>query len=146
MQIKEAALNVLQNNNACCAVFDIDNTLLCLGPGTVQEIYQKQCSANLPPNEDIKELHNKLQELGIITVVITARGEDLREATMLNLERIGVCPDFVFFRSKRQPPGIYKQLARKNLARQGYCVLLNIGDKDTDFQGGYYAYGFKVNS
>jgi predicted secreted acid phosphatase len=75
---------------------------------------------------------------------ITARYEYEREATVKNLRAAGYHDwDALIFRPEKhgnesEPPvSVYKSAVRKQLVMQGYDIILNVGDQDSDLIGGY---------
>jgi predicted secreted acid phosphatase len=89
----------------------------------------------------VKNLYDILIEKGIKVIFITGRSTSNYEATYKNLINVGytnfdtlIC---------RKPIDSYTSMAdfkyaiRKQISANGYNIIANIGDQDTDFTGGY---------
>ena len=87
------------------------------------------------------------RELGMAVFFITGRPANLREATERNLrdqgyEWTGVIlqPEGAQFKSAAD----FKAPERRKLTEQGYTVILNLGDQQSDLTGGYAERTFKL--
>lgn len=89
----------------------------------------------------VKNLYDILIEKGIKVIFITGRSTSNYEATYKNLINVGytnfdtlIC---------RKPIDSYTSMAdfkyamRKQISANGYNIIANIGDQETDFTGGY---------
>jgi len=114
-------------------IFDIDDTLLDTS----------KFSKNFPMFDGLDPtitFYQYVMDLGYHVVLLTARKEDRRNATIRNLDRLGIKGyDDLIFR-KDEDLGIsfgkYKLKERKNLSKN-YTIIANIGDQISDFEGGY---------
>ena len=113
------------------------------GPCNVRKWQQM---GRLPALPATQSLVSRAAELGVAVIFITGRPETLREATERNLREQGYTFDAVIMR----PGGTYasaadfKAPARCGLEREGYTVLLTLGDQQSDLDGGCAARGFKL--
>jgi len=93
------------------------------------------------------ELARRAETLGVAVFFITGRPPDLREATERNLRQEGYQPTGVIL----LPEGAafasaadFKAPERRNISEQGYTIVLNMGDQQSDLQGGYAEKTFKL--
>ena len=137
-------------------VLDIDETALSNYPalrklnfgGTHDEIEQYEIQGNDPVINSTLKLYKYAKANHIAVFFITGRHDYEREATIKNLNNVGY-EDFdgLFLRTAKHqstPAAIYKTEIRKDLATQGYNILLNIGDQHSDLAGGYADKVFKL--
>ena len=87
------------------------------------------------------------RELGVAVFFITGRPSWLLEATERNLREQGyewsglsLAPTGVSFKSAAD----FKAAERRKIAEQGYTILLNLGDQQSDLDGGYAERIFKL--
>jgi acid phosphatase len=119
-------------------VFDVDYTLL---------MPTKQGYTGI--NEMI-ELANWVKDRNISLAIITGRLESMRSLTIKELQSNGILMwDLLIMRPMNMNDlQVYKTNARKDV-QDGYCggrscIIANIGDQDSDLQGGYSHYTFKL--
>jgi len=93
------------------------------------------------------ELATRAEALKVAVFFITGRPPELREATERNLRQEGYNPAGVIL----QPPGVtfksaadFKTPERRKIAGQGYTIILNMGDQESDLAGGYAEKTFKL--
>lgn len=93
------------------------------------------------------ELAQRAETLGVAVFFITGRPPELREATERNLREQGYRPTGVVL----LPEGAafasaadFKAPERRKIAEQGYTIILNMGDQESDLQGGYAERTFKL--
>lgn len=87
------------------------------------------------------ELYRRAIEKKVAVFFITGRKENLREATEKNLTAAG----FGKWHALLMKPADYAQASvvpfkagqRKKIADQGFRILLNVGDQDSDLAGGF---------
>lgn len=87
------------------------------------------------------------RQLGVAIFFITGRPERLREATERNLREQGyewtgliLEPEGATYPSAAD----FKAPERQKIATQGYTILLNLGDQESDLKGGYAERTFKL--
>src|SRR5262245_36482790 len=92
-------------------------------------------------------LARRARELGAAVFFITGRPSNLREATERNLKDQGyewtgviLQPEGAQFKSAVD----FKAPERRKLTEQGYTVILNLGDQQSDLTGGYAERTFKL--
>ena len=92
-------------------------------------------------------LARRARELGAAVFFITGRPSNLREATERNLKDQGyewtgviLQPEGAQFKSAAD----FKAPERRKLTEQGYTVILNLGDQQSDLTGGYAERTFKL--
>ena len=87
------------------------------------------------------------RELGVAVFFITGRPSRLLEATERNLREQGyewtglsLTPTGVSFKSRAD----FKTSERRKITEQGYTILLNLGDQESDLKGAYAERIFKL--
>lgn len=120
-----------QGDNAAI-VLDIDNTALQteFNPG----------EANPP----VLKAAEHAEELGMAILIVTARKEHRRKESLAELKAAGYSPDGICLRELDKSKSEGKILCRKNFTEEGYTITANIGNRDTDFRGGYYDQAFQL--
>ena len=95
------------------------------------------------------ELYRQARKQGVAVFFITGRPESLREPTERNLRAAGydgwtalVMVPGNFPRTKSAVD--FKAPARKRIVDQGYAIVLNMGDQESDLAGGYAERTFKL--
>lgn len=98
--------------------------------------------------EPVKAVYDAARAAGLDVFFLTGRREYQRSATDLNLMRQGYTP---YTRLIMQPTGAekltaaeYKTAARSKLAEEGYVIIANIGDQESDLSGGFAEKTFKL--
>ncbi len=130
-------------------VFDIDETLLsnwpylratdfAINPRTFAEWTRRERAIALQPT---REIYARAHAYQIPIFLITGRDEALRSATIRDLEEAGFWGWSGLF---MRPPGYtdpsivpLKSGVRKMLTERGYNIILNLGDQESDLDGGY---------
>ena len=136
-------------------VFDIDDTLLL----TWKEVKKSDFSynskewnawaekANAPAIKPTFDLFNQGKKQGVAIFLITGRGDELRKATEKNLGKAGFSGWVKLYTKPKTAKGFaenYKTATRKKLTEQGYRIILNVGDQQSDLIGGYAEHTFKL--
>lgn len=92
-------------------------------------------------------LAQRARQIGVAVFFISGRPERLREATERNLREQGyewtdviLEPEGVVFQSAAD----FKAPERRKIAEQGYTIILNLGDQESDLKGGYAERTFKL--
>lgn len=105
-----------------------------------------QLMARSPALPATRQLASRAQELGVAVFFITGRPEELRAATERNLREQG----YAFERLVLRQDGTFasavdfKAPARCELEREGYRIVLSLGDQQSDLDGGCAERGFKL--
>ena len=112
--------------------FDIDNTVLATyydGGGRIPFMYRFAKFAD---------------EQGVALLFNTGRARPMRAYTLNQLRKAGypVAALCLRFKGERLPVG--KQRCRQRFVDRGFTIIANIGNKDTDFEGGNYDRAFRL--
>jgi acid phosphatase len=86
-------------------------------------------------------------DLGVAILFITGRPERLQEQTERNLKEQGYEWNAVILRPDENPLASvvdFKAPERRKLTEQGYTIILNLGDQESDLAGGYAERTFKL--
>ncbi len=136
-------------------VFDIDETCLSNFPYMDEYDFAFQNGpwnawidkAIAPPLEGTLELYKYARSKSLAVIFLSGRNQMQRLQTENNLRQAGfegwtelILKDI----GSTQPTVAFKSDNRKRLAQSGYNILVNIGDQDSDLQGGYAESTFKI--
>lgn len=115
------------------------------GPCSVAEWFKRDLGMPIAP---AVEFAKAAQQAGIALIFITGRKEDTREVTARNLEAAGYedWKELVLRPSGPSKGGAadYKAAERRRLTEAGYRILINIGDQQSDLDGGYAEHTLKL--
>lgn len=92
-------------------------------------------------------LARRAEALGVAVFFITGRPPELRDATERNLRQEGYQPTGVILLPEGRTfasAADFKAPERRKIAEQGYSIILNMGDQDSDLRGGYAEQTFKL--
>ena len=90
-------------------------------------------------------LARRARELGVEIFFITGRPERLRDATERNLREQGFQWKAILFRPQNEDSVVeFKTAERRKITEQGYTIILNLGDQESDLKGGYAERTFKL--
>ncbi|MCQ2735992.1 MAG: HAD family acid phosphatase [bacterium] len=132
-------------------VLDIDETVLTSYP-YLQKVdfaytaFLPQWSewvlkAEAPAMKRSLEFYKKATGMGFPVFFVTGRSEDYRGLSEKNLKSQGFTGYAGIIHRPasmmKQPAAASKSKARQNIERQGYKIILNIGDQKSDLDGGY---------
>ena len=112
--------------------FDIDNTVIATyydGGGAIPRMLR---------------FAKLLDRLGVAVVFNTGRVATMEERTVAQLTRAGLPVDEVCLRAKGATLPVGKQACRDHFIDEGYTLIANIGNNDTDFVGDGYERAFKL--
>lgn len=113
------------------------------GPCNIRKWQEMSRAAALPAT---LALVQRAQALGVAVFFITGRPAELQAATERNLHEQG----YSFTRVILRPAGTFRSAAdfkapaRCEIEREGYSVLLSMGDQRSDLDGGCAERGFKL--
>jgi len=136
-------------------VFDIDETTLSnldhmqqFDWGYQPEAWSKWVmTSKAPAIPPLREVYQTAQANNVTVFFITGRRQSEKEATARNLRTQGM-GDFeaLLVRSdeSKVPVGPFKAAERKKITEQGYTIIANIGDQQSDLDGGYAERTFKL--
>lgn len=137
-------------------VLDIDETVLSNLPHMTRADWGYQpaawdawmAKASAPAIPAVREIYQTARSRGVAVFFITGRKESDRAATARNLKACGM-GDYqeLIVRPNSQtkePAASYKTARRKRIVDQGYTIIANIGDQDSDLVGSYAERTFKL--
>ncbi len=136
-------------------VFDLDETLLLNWPsisandfGYIPALWEQWVDqAAAPAIESVREVYRAARKRGIAVFYITGRSERDRLGTERNLQTID-CAEHVELICKpsdvKQTSSAFKTAARERLTRDGYTIIANLGDQESDLVGGFSERTFKL--
>ena len=112
-----------------------------------QEFVQWIDSAQSPAIPEVLDLYRWSRARGVVVFFLSGRREGQRAATDRNLRQAGYLdwqeiilkPD-----GSNELSSHFKPLQRKRIIEQGYSIVLNMGDQDSDLSGGYADSEFKL--
>lgn len=136
-------------------VIDIDETMLSNLPEIRRNDYAYIRpnwvawinSGRAPVIVPVGELFRTARRLGIAVIIITGRLESEQPATAANLRAVGYDgwaqlhfkPD-----DSVDPTGVFKTAWRQRLIAEGWTIVANVGDQESDFAGGLAERNFKL--
>lgn len=125
--------------------------------GFDEDAQEKQINAgNFPAIKPTRELTRWATDRGVRLYFLTGRPEHQRAATVRNLRNEGYPkPAGVFLQSEGEAPSWlpcgsdcdtvqYKSGTREHIEKLGNTIVLNIGDQNSDLQGGHAKRGVKL--
>jgi acid phosphatase len=127
----------------------IPNGTCTLLPGEVcgfKEWIGQHKAAAIGPTVD---LFNVAKANGVAVFFVTGRTEDQRDATVENLHTVGYegWTGLVLKPNDRNcTPQQFKTSARKEIEREGYKIIANVGDQMSDLAGDYAERTFKLSN
>ena len=137
-------------------VFDIDETVLSnweylakydysFDPTLVNQWLAQSRSQPLSPTI---ALYQEAVQMRVPVFFISGRKTPLHAATVLNLRRVGITKfQGLYLRSVNDTNSSvvpFKTAARQAIADQGYRIVLNIGDQESDLKGGFAERRYKL--
>lgn len=137
------------------AVLDLDETLLSNWPamkagdfGYVPDAWKEWVDrGEAPAIEPVREIYRAARAAGVTIFFLTGRTERDRKGTEKNLRAIG-CMDYeALICAPEEWSGTaadYKTAERKRIVDQGYVIIANIGDQESDLVGGFAERTFKL--
>jgi predicted secreted acid phosphatase len=153
-----SGLKHLRPGKRAAIVLDIDDTSLsqyrCRKPGSLpfdDGVQGIQCvlSGALTPIVETRALYRLALRRGVKVFFITGRIPTMRSATLKNLREAGYSRfQQLYFRpaSDLAAPSVvpFKSGKRKLITQAGYQILVNVGDQESDLDGGYARRAFKL--
>ncbi len=149
-------LKKVKPNEKLAIVFDIDDTLLTQYEHALETdfsqmqtlLMQWKKKAQIPPLIPIIDLFNFVKEKGLSIFIITGRKSDLLDPTIQNLNKVGLKEwTEIYFDTTDQNYATtqeYKAAVRKKITQNGYTIIVNIGDQNSDLLGGYAEKSYKL--
>jgi predicted secreted acid phosphatase len=148
--------SVLSQPKKLAMVLDIDDTSLSNFQGNkkrdfsgLHELMEESFrDADAPAIDPVLRLYNEATKSGVSVFFITWREDEFRSYTILNLQRSGYYGWSALYmpnaEDKKLSAQVYKTHIREMLTRQGYDIILNLGDQDSDLNGGYAEHTDKI--
>lgn len=136
-------------------VFDLDETILSndqyfesvdygYSSATWYEWNLKGVAPALPP---MKEVYDVARKNGVFVAFITGRREKTKTGAEKNLKDIG-CSDYAALRCRpdNEHGSVvpFKTRERRQLEADGYKIIANVGDQESDLEGGFSEKTFLV--
>ena len=137
-------------------VFDIDETTLTNLPHLIANDYgyvpkvwdawvlEGQARAIIP----VQTLYDTAIRGKVDVFFITARPESARPSTEKNLREVGYDTWTKIFFKPGEDPALttlaFKTEVRRKLTKEGYIIVVNIGDQNSDIFGGYSERSYKL--
>jgi predicted secreted acid phosphatase len=112
--------------------FDIDNTVIATyydGGGAIPKMLK---------------FARLLDKLGVALVFNSGRLDNQQDRTVNQLTRAGFPVAEVCLRNKGETLPVGKQRCREGFIDEGYTLIANVGNNDTDFVGGGYERAFRL--
>ncbi len=144
-----------EDRHKYCVVLDIDETLITSRNvshlfKSPNDIFKWQHRGNFAGIPEMVNLYHWLKEQGIRIALITGRKVSLDAPTMKNLRSVignTIDGDMIFFKTNGwRSTEEYKIASRRWIHQNGYEILINIGDRQTDLNGGLSLYTFLLPS
>jgi acid phosphatase len=116
--------------------------------GKLKDINEAEGKGNDPAIQPTLELYRYAKANNIAVFFVTGRTEQYRDATIKNLQDAGYKDwnDLILkpetYQEKSAAP--FKIAARDNIEKQGYHIILNIGDQKSDLVGHHAEKTFKL--
>jgi len=141
-------------------IFDLDETLLSNWPHILEDDFsyisprwhawvgQAKATAITP----VRETFRASVRAGVAVIVLTGRreyeravtGRNLRQEEMAGFTRLVLRPDKRAADEVEETNAVFKTAMRKALVAEGWTIVANIGDQDSDLSGGYAERTFKL--
>ena len=153
VQAQECMLDAAADAERPALVLDIDETALSnyewmvdvdflRGSPMLADLFAAHANeADSPPIEPVLDLYEEARDNGIDVFFITGRREPLRDVTEANLRNAGYddFADVYFAPTDYDEPSIvpFKSGVRADIEEQGYTIVANVGDQDSDLEGGH---------
>jgi predicted secreted acid phosphatase len=136
-------------------VLDIDETSLTNLPhflandfGYVPNVWNRYvASAQAKAIVPVQVAYDMAVRANVAVFFITARKESTRAPTERNLREVGYDSwTKAYFMAEESEESVqrYKTAIRKQITADGYTIIINIGDQDSDLRGGYAERTFKL--
>jgi len=145
----------LEKPRKLAVVLDIDETALTNYPdmmrlhfgGTMKEVGALEAVGDDSAIPCTVELHKDAIDHDVAVFFISGRREYERQATEENLKQAGYHHwAHIYLRANTdyRKASRYKTAIRKQLVKQGYDIVLNVGDQESDLSGGFSDMTFKL--
>ena len=160
-RVADRAMNYIRKRAASgqtnlAVVLDIDDTAISTWGRLVKDDFARKdemfvawVNAHVdPPVAPVLDLYRESQRLGVKVFFVTGRRTPLADRTRVTLAGAGyVHPDAIYFRpetDRERSLARFKTSARREIAAQGFRIIANLGDQESDLAGGYAERVFKI--
>lgn len=140
-------------------VFDIDETVLDKSQfgsdndyGYTDNVKISGWTVPVPAMMGVKAMMAECMQNGVEVYLITSRTEDYTQQTINQLNNVGIVQGSHYTNLILKPKDntdstqVWKTAERKKLYDKGLTIIVNIGDKDVDLQGGYCEHRVLLNN
>jgi predicted secreted acid phosphatase len=143
-------------------IFDVDETVLSNWANMTRDDFSYISDrwhawvdkAEAAAIEPVRETYRAARRVGVDVIFLTGRKERDRDGTERNLRAQGM-GDYAMLivRSENDPAAlvergasaaVFKTAVRKRLTEEGWTIIANIGDQESDLAGGYAEKTFKL--
>jgi predicted secreted acid phosphatase len=111
----------------------------------VDESYREAKADTIKP---VLRLYNEAIKNGVTVFFISFRPDTVRSYTITNLKNAGFYGWSELYLPNedqvKSPAQTYKTAVRESLTKQGFDIILNLGDQDSDLNGGYAEHVDKI--
>lgn len=144
-----------QGGRKLAVVFDIDETTLSNLPHMRAQDFGYVPTAwdgwvgegSAPVIEPVRRIYQAARAHGVAVIFLTGRKESDRAGTEKNLRADGFT-DYLAIHFKPSEPAqtteAFKTAMRKKYTEEGWTIIANIGDQQSDLNGGYAERSFKL--
>src|ERR1035437_598829 len=160
-RVADRAMNYIRKRAASgqtnlAVVLDIDDTAISTWGRLVKDDFARKdemfvawVNAHVdPPVASVLDLYRESQRLGVKVFFVTGRRTALADRTRLTLAGAGyVPPDAIHFRpesDREKSLARFKTSVRRDITTQGFRIIANLGDQESDLAGGYAERVFKI--
>jgi len=116
--------------------------------GTIEDIDHAIATGKDPAIQPTLKLYQYAEDHHIAIFFVTGRSQTLHDATIQNLKKVGFHDwQGIYFRPphyQEKTIAIYKTAAREQIEKQGYHIVLNLGDQLSDLEGGHADKTYKL--
>jgi predicted secreted acid phosphatase len=137
-------------------VLDIDETSLSNYSAIIKHdfavdrsiIHRRILAAKAPALQATLQLYNFARLNGVSVFFVTGRPQNECLASQRNLQKVGFTHWVALYCRPLQDHAFsiipFKSAARKKITDQGYDIIANIGDQNSDLKGGFAERGYKL--
>jgi hypothetical protein len=163
VHVKHVSIALYRRGKACvldapprltgkpAVVLDIDETSLSNLSGLQASGYSEAgllpaALGNLPAIAPTLAFYRDAVAHGVSVFFITGRASDLQSITASNLMSAGYNAGYAALdlNTASAPVEQYKSSTRAAIEKMGYDIIVNVGDQESDLDGGYADQGFKL--
>lgn len=102
-------------------------------------------SADSPAIQPTLDLYREARARGISVFAVTGRPDSVGDLTRQNLNAAGYTDlAGIYFKPSGEPTIPFKSGARAAIEQQGYRIVANVGDQESDLEGGHADRSFKL--